>query len=497
MGGAEGVACAGRRGRVPVAVAVLAVAVGGCTVGNDFVRPDAPDVATYTVEPMSRETIGAPVPLGGAQRFVAAESVDERWWRALGSPRLDAWIEAALRDSPTVAAAEATLRQAEHSHAARAGSTNYPRVTAGIDSQRAHASNAQPGGERVGNLFGASVNVTYDLDIAGGGRRALEALGAQVRYEDYRLRSARIGLAASIAMAAITQAKLTAQLRAHEIMLAAQQEQLASTRSRHQLGAASRDDVLALELRVAQTRAAVPAVLAALEQADHLLAVLAGQAPGGAQVPRFGLGEFNLPRELPVVVPSELVRSRPDIQAAEALLHAATARHGVAVSKLYPRVGIDASLGSQALAAGSLFGPASLAWALVARAAQPLFDKGLPEEARGAQAAVDAAVAHYRRTVLEAFGNVADVLRALEKDARVLRAQAIADRAAFELLQSTRMQYEAGAVSYVQLLVAEQQAQEARIALLGGQAQRLVDTVALYQALGSGDGNSEARERRN
>jgi len=204
------------------------------------------------------------------------------------------------------------------------------------------------------------------------------------------------------------------------------------------------------------------------------------------------LADFILPTELPLRVPSELARRRPDIQASEALLHAANAQYGAAVSKQYPRITLSADLGFQALTAASLFGSGSLVWGLAGQLAQPLFNGGLRAEARAAESGFDAAAANYRQTVLQALRNVADVLRALDNDAQTLAAQAAADASSQESLQLTRLQYAVGAVSYLQLLIAQQQAEQTTIALIAARAQRLADTVALYQSMGGGWSHDEA-----
>ena len=285
---------------------------------------------------------------------------------------------------------------------------------------------------------------------------------------------------------AITQARLAGQIQSTEAILRAQDEQLHLSRERVRLGQAAPDDVLALQTQVEQTRAGLPLLRKQLQQGEHLLAVLTGRAPGTGGLPSFTLNELTLPSELPLVLPSELVRRRPDIQAAEALLHAANADYGVAVAKLYPQLNISASLGSQALSTGALFGGGSAVWALIGQLTQPLFNPGLPAEKRASLAALDAAAANYQSVVLEALRNVADVLRALDNDAQTLAALATADTAAQGSLESMQRQYALGAASYLQLLTAQQQAQQLRINLVAAQAQRLVDSAALYQAMGGG-----------
>ncbi len=469
--------------------------LGGCAAGPDFIPPEAPTVTNYTATELSERTAAAPVALGESQSFVANAPVNARWWEQFGSPKLDALIERALQSSPTLEAAEATLRQARDTLEARAGATRLPQANVGLGAQRQQVNNAASGlagGERLFNLYNASVDVSYNLDLSGGNRRALEALAAQVDYQQFQLDGARLTLVANVITTAITQAQLAGQIEASERILAAQEEQLDITRRRVALGAASQTEVLALQTQVEQTRAGIPQLRNKLEQANHLLAVLVGQPPGLAAMSQFTLADFSLPTELPLSLPSELARKRPDIRAAEALLHAATARYGVAVSNFYPRITLSASAGSQALTTAGLFGSGSLVWGLAGQLTQPLFNGGLRAEARAAEAEIDAAAANYRQTVLQALRNVADALRALDHDAQALAAYAGADAAAQESLQLIEQQHALGAASYLQLLVAQQQAQQTRISLIASRAQRLADTATLYQAMGGGWSHGEA-----
>lgn len=472
----------------------IGLALAGCASGPDFKPPAAPGVAGYTVSALPARTVAAPTALGGAQRFVAGAPVAAQWWRQFGSARLDALIETALRASPTLEAAQATLRQARHNHEALAGTTRYPQANANLGAQRQGVNNAAaglPGGERTYNLFNANVAVSYDLDLSGGNRRALEALAAQTEYQRHQLDAARLTLIGNLATTAIAQAQLTGQIEASAAILAAQEEELGLTRKRLALGAASERDILALQTQVEQTRAGLPPLRLRLDQNRHLLATLAGQPPGTAALPQlalahFTLADFSLPGELPVILPSELTRQRPDIQAAEALLAAASAQRGMAVSRLYPRIALNANLGAQALTAASLFDSGSLVWGLAGQLAQPLFNPGLRAEVGAAEAGFDAAAAHYRQTVLQALREVADVLRALDHDAQALASHAAADSTAQESLRLAQQHYGLGAASYLELLNAQQQAQQTRINLVAAQASRLADTAALYLAMGGG-----------
>ncbi len=471
-----------------VVLLALAMGLAGCAAGPDFQRPAPPKVAAYTAAPLPHQTASAATNLGSAQRLDPGVAVDAQWWRSFQSPALDHFTDEALQGSPSLAAARATLRQAQELYAAQAGSTLYPQVDAGLSAERQRFNPialGQSTGARTFNLLNAGVGVRYNLDLAGGNRRALEALAAKADYQRFELEAARLSLAGNIAGTAIKRARLAAQIKATSAILRAQEEQIELAQGRVHLGQASPDEVLSLTTQAEQTRASLPALRQQMQQSEHLLAALAGRAPGAGGIPAFTLTDFTLPKALPLVVPSELVRHRPDIQASEALLHAANADYGVAVAKFYPQINLSANLSSQALSSAALFGPGSAVWSLLGQLTQPLFRPGLAAEKRAALAAFDAAAANYQNVVLEALRNVADSLRAMDNDAQTLAALAVADRAAQGSLHSVERQYQLGAASYLQVLVAQQQAQQTRLGLLAAQAQRLSDTVALYQAMGT------------
>jgi len=472
-----------------LAGAFFLILLAGCAVGPDFRRPAPPEVSGYTSTPVAAETASAPTELGGSQRIIEAKRINLNWWQELGSTGLNNLIKEALENNPNLSAAEATLRQAKEIYSARAGSTLYPQVAGNFSGQRQRLNPVtlgQSGEAREFSLYNAGMGVQYNFDLFGGNRRALEALAARSEYQRYQLQGARLTLAANIATAAITQARLSMQIETVEKILRYQGEQLGLTLERVRLGNAAPDDALALQTQVEQTRSSIPLLRSQLQQNEHLMAVLTGRAPGAGQSPSFTMDDFTLPQELPLLVPSEVVRSRPDILGAEALLHAANAEYGVAISKLYPQLNLSANLGSQALTTGALFGSGSAVWSLVGQLTQPLFNPGLPAEKRAALAAFDAAAANYKAVVLESLRNVADVLRELENDSERLSALSAADAASQKFLNSTRLRYALGAASYYDLLIAEQQSQQTRLDLIEAKAKRLVNTVAFYQAMGGG-----------
>ena len=481
----------GRQNRLAIIyllVVTTGISLAGCVSGPDFQRPAAPDVGGYTTTPVPDKTVSAPTQLGETQSLVKGLMIDAQWWQSLGSAELNGLIAEAFESSPTLDRVNANLRQAQELADSRAGSTKYPQVDAGLNTQRQQmspASQGLSGDARQFTIYNANIGVHYNLDLAGGNRRALEALKARADYRRFELEAARLDLAGKIANAAVTRARLSAQLDATTAILRAQDEQLRIANERVRLGQAAPYEMLSLQVQVEQTRAGLPTLRKQLQQTEHLLAVLAGRAPSAGGNLEFTLDDFTLPSELPLVVPSELVRRHPDIQAAEALLQAANADYGVAVAKLYPQINLNATLGSQTLTSAALFdGGSSLIWSLVGQIIQPLFNPGLPAEKRAALAAFDGAAANYQSVVLESFRQVADTLRAVENDAETLAALTTANTAAQGSLNSVEWQYKLGSVSYQQLLIAQQQTQSIRINLVAAKAQRLLDSVALYQSMG-------------
>lgn len=476
--------------------AIVIGLLSGCAVGPNFKRPPAPDTLTYTATSLPSFADSSSSELSRSQRLVEGAPVTMAWWQGFGCVKLNALIDEALHQSPTLVAAEATLRQAQERYAAQAGSTLYPHVETNLTGQRQRFSpnsSGLTGDSREFGLYNASIGVRYNFDLAGGNRRALEALAARSDYQHYQLQGARLTLVNNIVTTAINQARLAAQMEATAAIVQAQSEQLKLTEERVRLGQAAPDEVLPLKTQMEQTRANMPLFLNLIQQNQHLLAVLVGRPPSAAgDLASFALHEFTLPAVLPLTIPSELVRTRPDIQAAQALLHAANAEYGVAVANLYPQLNLSANIGSQALTTGALFGGGSAIWNIVGQLTQPLFDPGLPAEKRAALAAFDAAAANYQTVVLESLRNVADVLRSLENNAQRLNSFSAANAAAQDSLLSKQRQHHLGSASYVELLIAQQQAEQTQIELITAQAQRLFDSVALFVAMG-GETNAEGK----
>jgi len=481
-----------------LALGAIFAGLHGCAVGPDFHAPAAPSTPTYTPAPQPATTASSPGPGGAAQHFVAAESVGGAWWQAFGSAALSRLVEQALDDSPTLARARRKLEQAQQDYLAQAGATQLPQVDARVSATREQVDPAafgitgipQPG---PFTLYSASVNVSYSLDLFGANRRVLEALMAQVDYQRYELEAARLSLAGNVVTTALRRASLARQIALSEAIAEAQERQLHISEGRYAAGGVARVDLLGQRTLLEQTRASLPPLMKQLAQADHQLAVYVGRAPADldrdADAPSrssaLDLDALSLPTELPLTLPSALARQRPDIRAAEALLHQAGANVGVATANLYPQLTISGSAGVQRTRASDLLDALNV-WSLGAALSQPLFHGGeLRARERSAEAAYEAALASYRQTVLQGLQEVADILRALQHDADELHSRDEAARAARDGAAIASRRYAAGGISELALLDTQRQQLQTALDRVKVQAQRYADTAALYQALGA------------
>jgi len=425
---------------------------------------------------------------GEAQTFVTAADLPAEWWQLFNSPELDRLIKEGIRNHPSLAAAQAALVKAREDLRATQGSVLFPAVNGNLQASRQRTSgNVNTGDSSIYNLYNASVGVSYTLDIFGGGRRQMEMYSALIDYQRYNYEAAYLTLTANIVTTTIAEASLRAQIEATREIIATEEKQLDLLNRQFELGAVSKSEVLSQEAQLAITRTSLPPLEKQLDQTRHALAVLTGQFPGASNPPRFNLDALQLPATLPVSLPSALVRQRPDIRASEALLHQACAAVGVATANLYPQITLSAGYGVQAIGTDILFNGQSVVWNLGAGLLQPVFRGGeLLARRRSAIAAYDQAQAQYRQTVLNAFQDVADVLTALETDARTLQAQVQALSAAKSSMDMVEKQFALGAVNFSTLLTAKRDYQKTRINVLAARAQRYSDTAALFQALGGG-----------
>ncbi len=280
---------------------------------------------------------------------------------------------------------------------------------------------------------------------------------------------------------------MRAQIDATHELIGINTDMLKILRDQYAKGYVSRLDVAAQESQLAQVAATLPPLLKQLAQQRDLLAALSGGFPSQDLPEKFELSSLQLPQELPLSLPSQLVEQRPDVRQAEENLHSASALIGVAVANRLPSFALTGDVGSMALVFTRMFSSGSGFWDLTGGVTQTVFDGGtLLHKERAAKAAYIQASEQYRSTVLTAFQNVADTLNALEQDADGLKAAAASRDAANVTLDLTRKQHQAGYANYLALLSAEQAYQQAVMNLVQAQTNRYADTVALFQALGGG-----------
>jgi NodT family efflux transporter outer membrane factor (OMF) lipoprotein len=482
----------GRRCVAPRSVAALALAalLAGCMVGPDYHTPAPPPTDAYTTAPLPDQTASAPGASGVPQRFAPGEDIPAAWWSLFHCEPLDALIRKALANSPNIASARAALRESRENLRAQFGGSLLPRVDAQLNATREKFNGITFGEPQFSedlNLYNSSVSVSYALDLWGGARRGVEAAQSQVDYQRYQLQGAWLALTANIVTAAVREASLRAQIEATESIASEEDAQLTLLKKQFELGGVGKTDVLTQQTLLAQTRASLPPLQQQLDAVRHQLAVLSGSPPSDSTLPEFRLAMFSLPQTLPVSVPSTLVRQRPDILAADATLHQASAQIGVATANLFPQITLSASFGTQSLTPAELFRAESAVWSIGAGLLQPVFHGGqLLSQKRAAVAAYEQADAQYRQTVLLGFQNVADSLRALDHDASGLLARTDAWQSASDALEMARGQYKLGGVSYLSLLITQRQYQQTVVDLAQAQAARYADTAALFQALGGG-----------
>lgn len=469
-------------------LSLLCLALAGCTVGPDFVRPDAPANADYSREKLST-TAQADIDTGGAaQRLIAGMDIPGQWWALFRSPALNALVEEALRANPDVSAAQAALRQANELVYADQASL-FPSVSGNVQKAREKVSGVTSGlpESPILTVSSASLSVSYAPDVFGGTRRQIEATSAQAEYQRFQLEATYLTLTANVVNTAISLASVRDQIAVTEEIIRLQGGQLDLLQAQRRLGAISDADVLTQQTALAQSRATLPPLQKQLAQTRNQLIAYLGRFPNQDQGERFNLASLQLPQALPVSLPSDMVAQRPDVRSAQAQLHQASADIGVAVANQLPQFSITGSLGSTVAGGTKLFSSGSGVWSLAGAITQPLFDAGaLEHRKRAAVAAYDESAARYRGTVLTAFQDVANALRALEADADALNQQVVAERSAQASLDLVQAQFRLGAVAYINLLNAQQTYQNTALARVRAQAARYSDTTALFQALGGG-----------
>ena len=479
-----------RAGHLAV-VTAAAAALAGCAVGPDFKRPAAPPVAGYTPEALPVHLVSDPAPTSPVQSIVPDRDIPGDWWTLFHNQSLSNLVATALKNNPDLAAAQAALRQARENVYAQEGNY-FPTLSGTFTPSRnktatGSLSPATASGNPYYTLYTAQLNVSYNPDVFGLNRRQTESTVAMADMQRFQLEATYLTLTSNLVAAAINEAGLRAQVAATQDIIKVETDLLGILNKQFGLGSIARVDVLAQEAQLAQAQATLPPLQKQLAQTRDQIAALTGRLPSEAVPETFDLASLQLPTELPLSLPSNLVEQRPDIRQAEENLHSTTALVGVAVANRLPLLSLSALGGSQAIHFTDLFSPGNGFWTIAGTITQPLFDGGiLLHKERAARAAVEQAAAQYRSTVISAFQNVADALRALQVDADAVKAASAADRTASATLAITNQQLRLGQIAYLSLLNAEQVALQARLVLAQTQAARLADTAGLFQALGGG-----------
>jgi len=459
----------------------------GCTVGPDFRAPDPPAATTYlpgrgAAVPAAGELTGRELAYGG--------DIPERWWELLHSRSLDALIEQGIKRNADLESAEAAVRVAQSNAAAQRGAL-FPAVAATFNPTRQQIpeilTSPLSSGADVYSLQTAQVTVGFVPDVFGGTRRQIEAFDALVDVQVFQREGVYLTLVANIALAAIEEASLRGQIAATQRLIDVQTRLLFLLRRQYSTGEITLTDVVAQETALAQATLLLPPIEKQLARQRDLLAFLTGRFPSEDIAATFEIGSFRLPKRLPMTLPGDLVRQRPDVRVAEADLRAANAQIGVAIANRLPQITLTANAGSSATAISQLFSPGTGLWSIAGNVAQTAFDAGtLENRQRAAEHAFDRSAAQYRSVVLTAFRNVADALRALQADARAITAAVAAERSAARNIDLVRRQVEQGQVVVPVLLLAQQAYLQTAVARVQAEASQLTDAVALFQAVGGG-----------
>jgi NodT family efflux transporter outer membrane factor (OMF) lipoprotein len=472
----------------PLALTVLALS--GCAVGPNFHSPPAPSLSRYTPDPLPPAAGGDATRGGPDQAFAEGQDVAGQWWTLFGSTALDDLVARALKANPDLAAAREALRAAHENYLAQRGAL-LPAADAGFNASRQQASST-PAPPLASNndlftLYTAQLTISYVPDLFGGVRRQVETTKAQADAQRFEAEATYLTLTTNVVAGAIQEGSLAGQIQATRHVIRAESELLEILRRQKALGQVGGVDVANQESALAQAEATLPPLEKQLAQQRDQLAYLTGRAPSEAGEAPLDLAGLTLPATLPVSLPSKLVEQRPDIRAAEANLHAATAQVGVAIANRLPNVTLTADAGGASTSLSNLFSQGNGFWGLAANVAQPIFQGGtLLHRQKAAEAALAQAREQYRAAVLAAFQNVADTLQALQADSRALAAAGRAEKSAESALAITRRQLALGQISGPSVLLAEQAYQQALVARLQAEAGRYADTVALFQALGGG-----------
>ncbi|MBW1248467.1 efflux transporter outer membrane subunit [Pseudomonas tolaasii] len=457
---------------------LLSLVMAGCTVGPDYSAPKPPEEQHYLADPRQEAQLSN------------GQALREDWWALLDSPDLNRTVERALAQNGSLVIARANLAKAREGVAMAAGG-RLPQVDAGASSGRtkvgATAFGPQAEDFPLFSAYGAGLNATYDLDVFGGEQRQVEMAQANAQVEQQALNAAHLEVSGNAVSAALRMAVVSGQIKAVTSVIDADQHTLEMVQRAVSAGVAAPLDVTLAQSQLDRDRARLPSLNQALAVNRGALTTLVGATESRWTAPDFDLSTLQLPTDMPVVVPSELVRLRPDIRAAEARLKAANAWVGVTTSDLYPHLTLSASLSDEALFSG----PANSAWSLIGGLAGPVFHGGtLSARKRAAEDAYQASLAAYQQTVLRAFQQVSVSLHGLQNAADEVRAQQQALDSADNALRLTEQAYRVGSAGMVQVVQTQRTRQLAELQLVQARGKQYLETVNLFLAMGGGTINA-------
>jgi NodT family efflux transporter outer membrane factor (OMF) lipoprotein len=475
--------------RKPLLASAASLLLASCAVGPNFETPPAPDVSRYTPEPLASPKADADEPRVPRQQFVSGADIPPRWWAAFRSQPLNELIRLSVEHNPSLQSAEAAIRVANFNALAQRG-LFFPQIGVNYtpsDQQFSNMATSNPvdSPQSRYTLHTAQLNISFVPDIWGQNIRAVESLDAQTEQAQYQLEAAYVALTANVVTAAIQEASLRGQIAATERIVKIERDILGILKTQFEAGQAAQVDVLTQETALAQAEQTLPPLEKQLAVQRDLLTALAGQFSADEVLQKFDLRHLALPANLPVSLPSTLVALRPDVRAAEAAMHSASAQVGVAIAARLPNLTLTGNPGTSAFKASQLFTQGTLFYTVAASATQPLFDGlTLYHRQKAAEAALDEAEAQYRTAVITALQNVADALRSLQADARAVQAAIKAETAAKASLDIVQKQLVLGQITQVTVLNAQQAYFNAAITRVQAEATRLSDTAALFMALG-------------
>ncbi len=461
-----------------------ALLVSGCALGPTGEAPASPQPAHYAVD-ATPATLG---PQEARQKFVLGQRAVPQWWRAYGSPELSAWVEEALRSNHSLAQADRNLAAARLQLRAQIDESLWPTIDAVGQAQRQRALGLPNLGPTTNlyNVFAGQIRASYTFDLFGVERFANSAAAAQVDAQSYQFDAARRSVAANVVITAINAASLHAQVMHTERLVALADADVEEMQRRLALGAVSQDELLSAQAGAQSLRASLPGMKAQWQASRHALAVLMGRTPDAAPAD-LDITHLQLPGEVPLALPSELLRQRPDILAADAALKVAAAEQALATAEMFPSLSISASFGQSGFSWAKATSGAGAVWGLGASLTQPLFHGGALSARRDAsKEAYLAAEANYRQTVLNAFQNVADSLVALTQDADALQAATAARAASEQGWRNASRRAQLGAYPASATRAGERQYLNARLGEVRATASRMSDTATLFQAMGVG-----------